>query len=124
MKTLLWAMWLAAAATAVALALQHNQGSVVAFAPPWRVDFSLNFFNTGAMSLTELGSVTGATELRKLHHTLGTAGTVGVNSFAFTSATGIPFNVTVDGNTNFLFGAACPANGDCQMGLASTSDFS
>jgi len=44
MKTLLWALWLAAAATAVALALQHNQGSVVAFAPPWRVDISLNFF--------------------------------------------------------------------------------
>jgi len=75
-----------------------------------RSDFSLNFFNTGAMSLTELASVQGAAELRKLHHALGTAGTVGVNSFAFTSVTGIPFNVIVDGNTKFLFGAACPAN--------------
>jgi HemY protein len=44
MKTLLWALWLALVATAIAVALQHNQGSVVAFAPPWRVDFSLNFF--------------------------------------------------------------------------------
>jgi len=44
MKTLLWALWLALAATAIALALQHSQGSVVAFAPPWRIDFSLNFF--------------------------------------------------------------------------------
>jgi hypothetical protein len=75
-----------------------------------RSDFSLNFFNTGAMSLTELASVQGAAELRKLHHALGTAGTVGVNTFAFTTVTGIPFSVIVDGNTKFLFGAACPAN--------------
>jgi HemY protein len=44
MKTLLWALWLALVATAIAVMLQHNQGSVVALAPPWRVDFSLNFF--------------------------------------------------------------------------------
>jgi HemY protein len=44
MKTLLWALWLALVATAIAVLLQYNQGSVVAFAPPWRVDFSLNFF--------------------------------------------------------------------------------
>jgi HemY protein len=44
MKTLLWALWLALVAAAIAIGLQHNQGSVVAFAPPWRVDFSLNFF--------------------------------------------------------------------------------
>jgi len=44
MKTLLWALWLALAAAAIAVLLQNNQGSVVAIAPPWRVDFSLNFF--------------------------------------------------------------------------------
>jgi hypothetical protein len=71
-------------------------------------NFTLDY-STG-FALSQLASVQGAAELRKLHHTLGTAGTVGVNSFLFTSATGIPFNVTVDGNTKFLFGAACPAN--------------
>ncbi len=44
MKTLLWALWLALVAATVAVLLQNNQGSVVAIAPPWRVDFSLNFF--------------------------------------------------------------------------------
>jgi HemY protein len=44
MKTLLWALWLALVAAAIAVLLQNNQGSVVAIAPPWRIDFSLNFF--------------------------------------------------------------------------------
>ena len=44
MKTLLWALSLAALAAAIAIGLQYSQGTVVAFAPPWRVDFSLNFF--------------------------------------------------------------------------------
>jgi len=43
-KTLLWALWLALLAAAIAVGLQANHGSVVALAPPWRVDFSLNFF--------------------------------------------------------------------------------
>jgi HemY protein len=43
-KTLLWALGLAVVAALIALGLQANQGSVVALAPPWRVDFSLNFF--------------------------------------------------------------------------------
>ncbi len=43
MRTLLWALWLAVLAGTIALLLQNNQGSVVALAPPWRVDFSLNF---------------------------------------------------------------------------------
>jgi len=43
-KTLLWALWLAVIAAAIAIGLQATQGSVVAFAPPWRFDFSLNFF--------------------------------------------------------------------------------
>jgi hypothetical protein len=71
-------------------------------------NFTLDY-STG-FALSQLASVQGAAELRKLHHVLGTAGTVGVNTLAFTSVTGIPFNVTVDGNTKFLFGAACPAN--------------
>jgi HemY protein len=44
MKALLWALGLAIAAAAIAIGLQANQGSVVALAPPWRVDVSLNFF--------------------------------------------------------------------------------
>ena len=44
MKTLLWALVLAIVAAAIAIGLQANQGSVVALAPPWRVDLSLNFF--------------------------------------------------------------------------------
>lgn len=44
MKTLLWALWLAVIAAAIAIGLQATQGSVVALAPPWRIDFSLNFF--------------------------------------------------------------------------------
>jgi len=43
-KTLLWALWLAAIAAAVAVGLQSTQGSVVALAPPWRIDLSLSFF--------------------------------------------------------------------------------
>lgn len=44
MQTLLWALWLAIAAVAVAIGLETNLGSVVALAPPWRIDLSLNFF--------------------------------------------------------------------------------
>ncbi len=44
MKTLLWALVLAIVAAAIAIGLQANQGSVVALAPPWRIDLSLNFF--------------------------------------------------------------------------------
>ncbi len=44
MKVLLWALWLAALAATIAVGLQANHGSVVALAPPWRIDFSLNFF--------------------------------------------------------------------------------
>jgi len=44
LKTLFWALWLAVIAAAIAIGLQANQGTIVALAPPWRVDFSLNFF--------------------------------------------------------------------------------
>jgi HemY protein len=44
MKTLLWALTLAVVAAAIAIGLQASQGSVVALAPPFRVDISLNFF--------------------------------------------------------------------------------
>jgi HemY protein len=44
MKTLFWGMFLALLAAGIALGLHANQGSVVALAPPWRVDVSLNFF--------------------------------------------------------------------------------
>jgi HemY protein len=44
MKTLLWGLALAALAALIAIGLQHSQGTVVALAPPWRLDFSLNFF--------------------------------------------------------------------------------
>jgi HemY protein len=44
MKTLLWACVLAILAAAIAVGLQASQGTIVALAPPWRMDFSLNFF--------------------------------------------------------------------------------
>jgi HemY protein len=44
MRTLLWALGLAFLAALIAIGLQYSQGSVVALAPPWRVDLSLNFF--------------------------------------------------------------------------------
>jgi len=44
MRTLLWALGLAFLAALIAIGLQYSQGSVVALAPPWRVDVSLNFF--------------------------------------------------------------------------------
>jgi len=43
-KTLFWALWLAVVAAAIAIGLQANQGTIVALAPPWRIDSSLNFF--------------------------------------------------------------------------------
>ncbi len=44
MKALVWASWLAFLAGAIAVGLHANQGAVVALAPPWRVDLSLNLF--------------------------------------------------------------------------------
>ena len=43
-KTLLWALWLAIVAAVIAISLHATQGYVVALAPPWRIDFSINFF--------------------------------------------------------------------------------
>jgi len=73
-------------------------------------DFSLNFFNTNALTLTELPSVIGAAELRKLHHVLGTSSGIGVNSFTLTTPTGMQLSIVADGNTKFDFGAVCPAD--------------
>ncbi len=44
MKTLLWGLWLAIVASAIAIGMQANYGTMVALAPPWRVDLSLNLF--------------------------------------------------------------------------------
>lgn len=44
MKALLWMLALAALAAVLATFLQSNEGSVVALAPPWRIDLSLNLF--------------------------------------------------------------------------------
>jgi HemY protein len=43
-KILLWMIALIAAATVLTLAASHNQGAVVIFLPPHRVDLSFNFF--------------------------------------------------------------------------------
>lgn len=44
MRALFWCVVLLAAAVALALLAQYNQGSVVIVIPPWRLDVSLNFF--------------------------------------------------------------------------------
>jgi HemY protein len=43
-RALFWCVVLLAAAVALALLAQYNQGSVVLVLPPWRIDLSLNFF--------------------------------------------------------------------------------
>ena len=70
-------------------------------------DFSLNYFNTGALSLTQLASVQGAAEIRRVRHVLGTASLIKASSFSLTTPTGIVLPVTVDGNTRFSFPATC-----------------
>jgi hypothetical protein len=73
-------------------------------------NFSLNFFNTGALSLTQLASVQGAAEIRRLRHVLGTVKLVQANFFSFTTPTGVLMGINTDGNTTFSFGAGCLAN--------------
>jgi hypothetical protein len=72
-------------------------------------DFSLNYFTTGALSLTQLASVQGAAEIRALNHVLGTVNTVQTNFFTFTTPTGVQLGVTTDGNTRFSFPSNCAA---------------
>lgn len=73
-------------------------------------DFSLNFFTTGALNLTQLASVQGAAEIRRLRHVLGTVKLVQTNFFSFTTPTGVLMGINTDGNTAFSFGAGCLAN--------------
>jgi hypothetical protein len=71
--------------------------------------FALNFSNTGALSLTQLASVQGAAEIRRLRHVLGTVKLVQANFFSFTTPTGVLMGITTDGNTKFSFPATCLA---------------
>ena len=73
-------------------------------------DFSLNYFTTGALSLTQLASVQGAAEIRRLRHVLGTVKLVQANFFSFTTPTGVEMGIDTDGKTAFSFGAGCVAN--------------
>jgi hypothetical protein len=73
-------------------------------------DFSLNYFNTGALSLTQLASVQGAAEIRRLRHILGTVKLVQANFFSFTTPTGVLMGITTNANTIFSFPAGCLAN--------------
>jgi len=73
-------------------------------------DFSLNYFTTGAVSLTQLASVQGAAEIRRLRHVLGTVKLVQTNFFSFTTPTGVLMGINTDANTAFSFGAGCLAN--------------
>ena len=75
-----------------------------------RSDFSLNYFNTGAVSLTQLASVQGAAEIRRLRHVLGTVKLVQANFFSFTTPTGVLMGINTDANTTFRFPASCLAN--------------
>jgi hypothetical protein len=72
-------------------------------------DFSLNLFNTGALSLTQLASVQGAAEIRRVRHVLGTVNSVQTNFFSLTTPTGVLLGVTTDGNTKFSFPSTCLA---------------
>jgi hypothetical protein len=71
-------------------------------------NLSLNFSN--ALNLTQLASVQGAAEIRRLRHVLGTVKLVQANFFSFTTPTGVLMGITTDGNTTFSFGAGCLAN--------------
>lgn len=75
-----------------------------------RGDLSLNLTTSSALGLTQLPTVMTTAEIRRLKHQLGTVNTISVNAFTFTTFTGIQTGVTVDGNTKFDFGAACPAD--------------
>ena len=44
MRTLLWLFVLAVLAALLSVVAQYNEGYVLLVAPPWRVEFSLNFF--------------------------------------------------------------------------------
>jgi hypothetical protein len=72
-------------------------------------DFSLNYFNTGALGVTQLASVQGNAELRRLNHVLGSVTQIQANSFSFTTPTGMIIGVTTDGSTNFNFPSTCLA---------------
>ena len=73
-------------------------------------NFSLNYFNSGALSLTQLASVQGAAEIRRLRHVLGTVKLVEANFFSFTTPTGVLMGIDTDANTTFSFGGGCLAN--------------
>jgi len=72
-------------------------------------DFSLNYFNTGALGLTQLASVQGAAELRRVRHVLGTVNSIQANFLSLTTPTAVKLGVTTDGNTKFSFPATCLA---------------
>src|SRR4029077_13970686 len=72
-------------------------------------DFSLNYFTTGALSLTQLASVQGASEIRRVRHVLGAVNSIQANFFSFTTPTAVKLGVTTDGNTKFSFPATCLA---------------
>jgi uncharacterized protein DUF4382 len=72
-------------------------------------DFTLNYFNTGALGVTQLASVQGAAELRRLNHVLGTVTQVQTNFFSFTTPTGIKIGATTDANTSLNFPSTCLA---------------
>jgi hypothetical protein len=74
-----------------------------------RSNFTLDF-TTGSLSITQLPSVQGAAEIRRLRHVLGTVNTVSANAFTFTTPTGVKLGITTDGNTTFSFPGTCVAN--------------
>lgn len=74
-----------------------------------RPDYSLDFSNGGSLGITQLASVQGAAEIRRLRHVLGTVKLVQTNFFSFTTPTGVLMGIDTDGNTTFSF-PACVAN--------------
>jgi hypothetical protein len=73
-------------------------------------DFSLNFGNPTALSVSQLTSVKGSAQIRRLNHTLGTVTKVGSNSFTLTTPTGVILAIATDNTTNFHFPSTCLAD--------------
>ncbi|MGA8221061.1 MAG: DUF4382 domain-containing protein [Candidatus Acidiferrales bacterium] len=73
-------------------------------------DFSLNFGIGNALNVTQLTSVQGNTQIRRLNHTLGTVTKVGSNAFTLTTPTGVNLGITTDNTTKFNFPSGCLAD--------------
>jgi uncharacterized protein DUF4382 len=81
------------------------------FADLVQSDYSLNFFNTGALIAVQLPTVQPTAELRQIDHVLGTVTTRGSNQFTFTTTYGQVLTINVASSTQFSYPPAqCVTN--------------